>query len=208
VPEIRIIAKKYIKADFFIIQKLLQSKIHEHRLCWAIMLVYKYKNSNLHPGETKILDKFSVSANLRERRISIVSTFQLIKNNNFDRRAKRLTYNLTMDYFRQKKRSKILSFNLYINNNKTWSLYEDLFNSDEKSQEELMIQKEDEQMVRKLLEQIPENQREIIVLRMFWNLSFKEIAKKTEVSINTALGRMRYATINFRKILAKKTCKN
>jgi RNA polymerase sigma factor (sigma-70 family) len=58
--------------------------------------------------------------------------------------------------------------------------------------------------VRKLVEELPEEQREVIVLRIFADLSFKEISDLTGVSINTALGRMRYALINLRKLIADK----
>ena len=58
--------------------------------------------------------------------------------------------------------------------------------------------------VRKLVEGLPEEQREVIVLRMYADLSFKEISELTGVSINTALGRMRYALINMRKLIADK----
>lgn len=58
--------------------------------------------------------------------------------------------------------------------------------------------------VRQLIEQLPEDQREVIVLRMYADLSFKEIADITSVSINTALGRMRYGLINLRKMIQEK----
>jgi len=58
--------------------------------------------------------------------------------------------------------------------------------------------------VRKLVEDLPEEQREVIVLRIYADLSFKEISDLTGVSINTALGRMRYALINLRKLVVDK----
>ena len=57
-----------------------------------------------------------------------------------------------------------------------------------------------EQTVRKLVKTLPENQREVLVMRYYKNMSFKEIADTTGVSINTALGRMRYAILNLRRI--------
>jgi RNA polymerase sigma-70 factor (ECF subfamily) len=57
--------------------------------------------------------------------------------------------------------------------------------------------------VRKILEQLPEDQKEVIKMRFYEDLSFKEISEITGVSINTALGRMRYAVINMRKIIEK-----
>jgi len=55
--------------------------------------------------------------------------------------------------------------------------------------------------VRKLVEQLPEDQREVLKMRIFSDMSFKEISEQTSVSINTALGRMRYALINLRKMI-------
>lgn len=60
------------------------------------------------------------------------------------------------------------------------------------------------QSVRKLVEELPEEQREVVVLRMYADMSFKEISELTGVSINTALGRMRYALINLRRIITEK----
>jgi RNA polymerase sigma-70 factor (ECF subfamily) len=58
--------------------------------------------------------------------------------------------------------------------------------------------------VRQLIEELPEEQREVIVLRIYGDMSFKEIADITSVSINTALGRMRYGLINLRRLIAEK----
>ena len=67
-----------------------------------------------------------------------------------------------------------------------------------------IMQGQSHDRVRKMLDLLPEEQREIIVLRHFANLSFKEIAEITNCSINTALGRMRYGLINLRKIMVEK----
>ena len=57
--------------------------------------------------------------------------------------------------------------------------------------------------VKKLVEELPEDQKEVLIMRMYKDMSFKEIAENTDVSINTALGRMRYALINLRKLIEK-----
>jgi RNA polymerase sigma-70 factor (ECF subfamily) len=67
-----------------------------------------------------------------------------------------------------------------------------------------MMQSQSHDRVRMMLDLLPEEQREIIVLRHYANLSFKEIAQITNCSINTALGRMRYGLINLRKLMAEK----
>ncbi len=64
-----------------------------------------------------------------------------------------------------------------------------------------MIRDQLEEDVRSLIDRLPEEQREVVVLRHYFDLSFKEIAQQTGVSINTALGRMRYALINLRKLV-------
>ncbi len=56
-------------------------------------------------------------------------------------------------------------------------------------------------MLKKLVEELPEDQREVLMMRIFKDMSFKEISEQTNVSINTALGRMRYALINLRKLI-------
>lgn len=67
-----------------------------------------------------------------------------------------------------------------------------------------MIHDQIEQDVRNLIDHLPVEQREVVVLRHYFDLSFKEIAQQTGVSINTALGRMRYALINLRKLIDEK----
>ena len=69
--------------------------------------------------------------------------------------------------------------------------------------ENQLIESQVELDVRKIIEQLPEDQKEVIKMRFYEDLSFKEISEITGVSINTALGRMRYAVINLRKIIEK-----
>ena len=70
--------------------------------------------------------------------------------------------------------------------------------------EEKMVSAQIEADVRKLLDYLPKEQKEVVMMRYYMGLSFKEIAEQTEVSINTALGRMRYALINLRKLIDEK----
>ena len=67
-----------------------------------------------------------------------------------------------------------------------------------------MIQDQSHQRVRNLVNELPDEQKEVVILRHYAQLSFKEIAELTDVSINTALGRMRYALINMRKMIEEK----
>jgi len=80
----------------------------------------------------------------------------------------------------------------------------DLFNSKkfaESTVEDDLIKRQIQKDVRKMIGRLPDDQREVVILRHYAGLSFKEIADLTDVSINTALGRMRYALINMRKIM-------
>ena len=83
----------------------------------------------------------------------------------------------------------------------------DLFNSKklaESTVEDDIIKRQIQKDVRKMISHLPDDQREVVILRHYAGLSFKEIAEITDVSINTALGRMRYALINMRKIMEEK----
>lgn len=110
----------------------------------------------------------------------------------------RIAHNLIIDYFRKAKHLK------------TYSSVDgemDVFNSQklsDKNVEDLMITDQIANDVRKLVELLPDEQKEVIMLRHYGGLSFKEIADQTGVSINTALGRMRYALINLRKVIESK----
>ncbi len=108
----------------------------------------------------------------------------------------RIAHNLVIDHFRKEKRMPTMSptdeFNIF-NVLKDGSL----------NVESHMIKEQIESDLHKLIEKLPEEQREVLKLRHFSGLSFKEIAEQTDVSINTALGRMRYALINLRKLMEK-----
>jgi len=83
----------------------------------------------------------------------------------------------------------------------------DIFNSprfSDKNVEEHLVYEQILSEVRILVDTLPEEQKEVVLLRHYAGLSFKEIAEQTNVSINTALGRMRYALINMRKIMEQK----
>ena len=69
--------------------------------------------------------------------------------------------------------------------------------------EKKMIQEQIHTDVRALIEELPEEQKEVLIMRMYRDMSFKEISENTGVSINTALGRMRYALMNMRKLIEK-----
>ena len=79
-----------------------------------------------------------------------------------------------------------------------------VLNFSEDSAETVMMKRQSHDRVREMLQRLPEDQREVIILRHYADMSFKEIAAATDCSINTALGRMRYGLINLRKLMVQK----
>lgn len=111
----------------------------------------------------------------------------------------RITYNLIMDSFRRQKSE--AKFEAYGNEDEADAVFRGIA-SDELNGEELIMQHDSLTELYAHLALLPEEQREVVQLRMWEDKSFKEIAELTGVSINTALGRMRYALINLRKYMA------
>ena len=109
----------------------------------------------------------------------------------------RIAYNLCIDHYRKLKRSPTVTTNAGYDIFKVLKFVED-------SPEESMIKKQTYAKVRDLIRQLPQEQKEVVILRHYAELSFKEIAAITNVSINTALGRMRYALINMRKLIQER----
>ena len=110
----------------------------------------------------------------------------------------RISHNLIIDHFRKEKLKGTVSND---------SLDVDIFNSQRFSEdtiEDQMINTQILSEVKNLIKELPEDQQQVIIMRHYLDLSFKEIAEQTDVSINTALGRMRYALINLRKLVEKK----
>lgn len=108
----------------------------------------------------------------------------------------RIAHNLIIDHFRRNTRMPRFEGNDDFN---IFSVIGDSALNIERQ----IIKDQVESDVRKLIEELPKDQREVLVMRMYKEMSFKEIAETTNVSINTALGRMRYAIINLRKIVEK-----
>ena len=107
----------------------------------------------------------------------------------------RISHNLIIDHYRREKHLKVTSSD---------STEADLFNSKKFADiniEDRLVQNRIEFEVRQLINELPDDQKEVILLRHYGEMSFKEIADQTGVSINTALGRMRYALINLRKMI-------
>jgi RNA polymerase sigma-70 factor (ECF subfamily) len=114
--------------------------------------------------------------------------------------AMRIAHNLIIDYFRKKNKVRLISESSSLRDD--YNVFHTIDN-DEKTIEEEMSQVELEQQMVDLIEHLPETQRDILRKRIFKEMSFKDIADEEDISINTALGRMRYALINLRKLIDK-----
>lgn len=121
-----------------------------------------------------------------------------IENGKFVSWVLRISHNLIIDHFRKEKLKGTVSND---------STEVDIFNSQKFSEatiEDQLVNNQILSEVKELISELPDDQQQVIYMRHYMGLSFKEIAEQTDVSINTALGRMRYALINLRKIIEKK----
>lgn len=129
--------------------------------------------------------------------IKIIDTLRKGKYNHegkFLQWAMRIAYNMCVDNFRRSKRRTM------VNSTETFDIF-DVLECSTPNMEDTMIKDQLHDKVKKLIDQLPAEQREVVVLRHYADMSFKEISLLTRVSINTALGRMRYALINIRKMI-------
>lgn len=178
-------------------------------------LIHLFTDGNLEALETLVLrhkdklytsilflvkDKYLAEDIFQDVFIRIIDTMRggrYTEEGKFLPWAMRIAHNLCVDHFRKVKRTPT------IRNSEDKDIFEVLsFTSD--SAETTMIKRQSYNRVREMLERLPEDQREVIILRHYADMSFKEIAAATNCSINTALGRMRYGLINLRKLMVQK----
>jgi RNA polymerase sigma factor (sigma-70 family) len=110
----------------------------------------------------------------------------------------RIAHNLMIDHFRQNGRISTIS-KIVRPDGKVTDVF-DVIKVEDSSHEDSLVKHQIRKDVRKLVEHLPQEQKEVVILRHYYDMSFKEIADHTNVSINTALGRMRYALINLRRL--------
>lgn len=164
------------------------------------VLVNRYKDKIFSSILFLVKDKYLAEDLFQDVFIKIIDT---IRNNRYTEEGKflpwamRISHNLCVDYFRKIKRTPA------IRTSDDRDIFE-LIDSTEAGADAKMMQGQSHERVRQLLDMLPAEQREVIVLRHFADLSFKEISEMTDCSINTALGRMRYGLINLRKLLSEK----
>jgi RNA polymerase sigma-70 factor, ECF subfamily len=114
--------------------------------------------------------------------------------------AMRIAHNLVIDYFRKNNKVRLISESS--SQRDDFNIFHTLKLDEENAQESITRVELEDQMV-DLIEHLPDTQRDILKMRIFKEMSFKDIADKEDISINTALGRMRYALINLRKLIDK-----
>ena len=132
--------------------------------------------------------------------IKIINTLRSGRYNHegkFLQWALRIAHNLCVDYFRRDKRRPT------VGETDEYDIFNVIGLSDE-SPEQSIMRSQVHERIRYLVDSLPNEQREVVVLRHYADMSFKEIASLTRVSINTALGRMRYALINMRRMVEEK----
>ena len=177
-------------------QNLVKQYVQGNEACLE-MLINRHKNRIFTTIILIVKDSYIAEDLFQETFIKIINNLKKGKYNEegkFLPWAMRIAHNMAIDYFRKMKRMPTI----------TDSSGDDVFRTIKiavENREEQIIRTEKEDMVRLAINRLPEEQRQVLILRNYGNLSFKEIAAMTDVSINTALGRMRYALTNMRKIM-------
>jgi RNA polymerase sigma factor (sigma-70 family) len=168
--------------------------------CFAL-LIHRHKNKVFAYISLYIRDQALAEDLFQDTFLKVIQSVKAGKyydNGKFLSWVMRIAHNLIIDHFRRVKQMNTISNDDYES---------DLFNSKKLSDsnvEDDMINRQILKDVRKMISLLPDDQREVVILRHYAGLSFKEIADTTGVSINTALGRMRYALINMRKTMNEK----
>ena len=130
-----------------------------------------------------------------------------LKKENYNHEGKliswilRIAHNQVIDFFRKDSKMSIVGRSSNVSDD--FNIF-DLIHLEDDSIEDVMVSEQIMIDVKALVEHLPEDQKEVVKMRFFKQMSFKDIAEKTDVSINTSLGRMRYALINLRKLIADK----
>lgn len=133
---------------------------------------------------------------------TFIKVIKTLKSKSYNEEGKflpwvmRIAHNLMIDHFRKSKKMPMFR------ETEEFSIFS-IMSDDSPSIENKIIQEQVEIDLKKLIEELPADQKEVLVMRMYQDMSFKEISEITGVSINTALGRMRYALMNLRKVIDK-----
>src|SRR5438132_8463256 len=164
------------------------------------MLILRHKDKLYTSILFLVKDKYLAEDIFQDVLIKIIDTIRggrYTEEGKFLPWAMRIAHNLCVDHFRKVKRTPT------IRNSEDQDIFE-VLNFTEDCAETRMIKRQSYNRVRDMLDLLTEVQREVIILRHYADMSFKEIATVTNCSINTALGRMRYGLINLRKMMVQK----
>ena len=176
-----VLVKKYIAGDESSLSVLI--KRHQQK-------IYSFIYS-------KVYDREITEDIFQDTFIKVIRTLKLGKYNEegkFLPWVMRIAHNLVIDHFR--KNNRMPKFD----NTGDFNIFSVLGDGNLNAEKQL-IKSQVEEDVKRLIEELPEDQKQVLLMRMYRDMSFKEISERTGVSINTALGRMRYALINLRKII-------
>tara|TARA_A100001011_G_C14319691_1_gene849901 strand:+ start:141 stop:731 length:591 start_codon:yes stop_codon:yes gene_type:complete len=148
-----------------------------------------------------------INSKVNDRNISedifqdtFIKVIKTLKNGSYNEEGKflpwvmRIAHNLVIDYFRKTNRIPI------IENKEEFDIFQFLSDTTPNA-ESALVEEQVLKDIQNLIDELPEDQKEVLIMRLYRDMSFKEIAENTNVSINTALGRMRYAIINLRKLI-------
>ena len=133
---------------------------------------------------------------------TFIKVIKTLKMNSYNEEGKflpwvmRIAHNLIIDYFRKNKKMPMFR------ETETFSIFS-IMSDNVPNIESKLISEQVVSDLKKIIEELPEDQKEVLMMRIYQDLSFKEISEITGVSINTALGRMRYALMNLRKVIDK-----
>ena len=178
-----LLVKKYVDGNELALSTLI--KRHESKIYGFIY--------------SKIADRDISNDIFQDTFIKVIKT---LKSNSYNEEGKflpwvmRISHNLIVDHFRKTKKMPMYR------ETEEFSIFS-VMSDDSLTIEGKMIVDQVEVDLKKIIEELPDDQKEVLVMRMYQDMSFKEISEITGVSINTALGRMRYALMNLRKIIEK-----
>ncbi|WP_027136487.1 RNA polymerase sigma factor [Gaetbulibacter saemankumensis] len=167
--------------------------------CALEILIHRHKQKIYSFIYSKVYDKDIAEDIFQDTFIKVIQT---LKRGAYNEEGKflpwvmRIAHNLVIDYFR--KNNRMPKFD----NTDEFDIFS-VLSDNSLNAESYLIKMQVENDVRRLIEELPEDQKQVLLMRIYEDLSFKDISDKTGVSINTALGRMRYALINLRKVIEK-----
>ncbi|HLS37053.1 MAG TPA: sigma-70 family RNA polymerase sigma factor [Sphingobacterium bovisgrunnientis] len=161
------------------------------------ILIDRYKSKIYTSIYMRVKDEYVAEDIFQETFIKVINT---IKSGGYNEEGKflpwvvRIAYNMVIDYFRKEKRSPTVI------TGDGYDIFEVMDFADD-DVERKMVRNQVDVDLKKLIQLLPDDQKEVLIMRHFCDMSFKDIAEVTEVSINTALGRMRYALSNLRRLI-------